>query len=263
MGGDIYRESKTTFAIYDNDAREIEAIKYSISKGQNHIDTAYMYGAGHTEELVGEAIKGTDRDKLFIADKLWKCHARRNSVIPAVKEMLRRLQTDYIDMLYIHAPWEEEPMEEYIKGINDAMDAGLTKSLAVSNFTVEQLKKAIAISKHPIIANQLRYNILYKTDANDEMIKFCQSNAIMIVAYRPIERKLLADEVEDKTVVEIAEKYKKTPAQIAINWLITQDNVVAIPKSSSKEHIDENLKALDFELEPEDFEKLKQIPDIE
>lgn len=263
MGGGYYRESKVTFATYDNDSTEIEAIKYSIQKGQNHIDTAVMYAAGHSEELVGKAIQDYDRDELFIADKLYKSHLHRTSVVPAVKDMLRRLKTDYIDLLYVHSPWDVEPMKDYISGLNDSVDAGLARSIGVSNFNLKQLKQAMEISKHPIVANQNRYNVLYKTEANTEMLDFCKKHDIMIVAYRPVERKLLADETEDKTVKEIADKYKKTPAQIALNWLIQQDNVVAIPKSVSKEHIDENLEALNFELKEEDIQKLNTIPSID
>ena len=260
MGGGIHRDENIIFASYDNDEKEIKAIKYSISRGQNHIDTAQLYGAWHTDELVGKAIKDFDRSKLFIADKVWKSHMQQNSVIPAVKEMLRKLKTDYLDLLYIHTPSVPEPMEEYISGINDAVDKGLAKAIAVSNFNVEQLKKAMDISKHPIVANQLHYNVLMKDWVTKGMLDFCRENNIMIVAYRPIERRLLADECDNKVVLKIAKKYKKTPVQIALNWLIMQDNVVAIPKAVDKKHIDENLGALEFELKEEDMKLLDSIP---
>lgn len=191
MGCSVWKEIKTSFADYSYDKESIEAIKYSISKGQNHIDGAQFYGAGHTDEIIGEAIKGFDRSKLFLASKIWKSYVLRNAVVPATRDILRKIQTDYLDLLYIHAPFTEVPMEEYILGLNDSIDLGLVKDIGVSNFNLDQLKQAMDISKYPIAANQLRYNVLYKTDANSEMIEFCNKNNIMIVAYRPIERRLL------------------------------------------------------------------------
>ena len=92
---------------YENEKEEIAAIRYSIEKGQNHIDCAELYGAFHTDEVVGKAISGLNREDLYIADKLWKTSVGKGLVRPTVEKMLEKLGTDYIDMLYIHAPWEE------------------------------------------------------------------------------------------------------------------------------------------------------------
>jgi diketogulonate reductase-like aldo/keto reductase len=263
IGGGWNVETKSAFADSTNDEKEVDAIKYSISKGQNHIDGAELYSAGHTDELIGIAAKDFDRSKLFIASKIHRLHAHKKDLIPATKEILRKMQTDYLDLLYIHAPFPEIPMEEYISGLNEAIDLGLAKNIAVSNFSVDQLKQAMDLSKHPIRANQIRYNALYKKDGTPELLEFCKENNILIVAYRPVERKLLADETSDQTILEISRKYGKTPAQIAINWLVMQENVVAIPKAVSKDHIDENLGAMDFELEQEDAEKINNIESID
>jgi diketogulonate reductase-like aldo/keto reductase len=263
VGGGIHLDTGIIYADYDNEKKEIEAIKYSIEKGQNHIDTAQMYGAGHTEEVVGKAIKGINRKKLFIASKIWKSHVRKSSVVPAVEDMLRRLGTKYLDLLYMHSPRVVEPMVDYISGMNKAVDMGLVKHLGVSNFNLTQLKKAVKLSKHPVIANQMHYNILYKKDVPKAMLDYCRKNGIYIIAYQPVERKLLADECDNKVVLELSRKYKKTPAQIAINWLVSQENVLVIPKAVSKKHINENLKSLDFEMSQEDLAKLDSIPDFE
>lgn len=263
IGGGIHREEGIIFADYDNEEKEIAAIKYSVQKGQNHIDTAQMYSAGHSEEVVGKAIKGIDRKKLFIASKIWKSHARKSSVVPAVEGMLKRLQVDYLNLVYMHSPSVPEPMEEYMGGLNEAVDKGLVKYIGVSNFHLEQLKQAVSISKYSIVANQMHYNLIHKQDVPQDMKDFCKKKNIMIVAYRPIERRLLADQATNDTILAISKKYKRTPAQIALNWLISQDNVVAIPKAVNKKHIDENLGASDFELKNDDVEKLNSLPDIE
>ena len=242
-----------------NEEKEIKAIKYSMKSGQNHIDTAEMYGNGHSEEIVGEAVKGFDRDKLFIASKIHRNYTKSNKVEKSTERILKRLQIDYLDLLYIHSFWEEEDMKGYLKGVNSAMDSGLAKSIGVSNWSVENLRWGLSKTKNPIVANQMNYNILHQVEVPQEMKDLAIKENIMIVAYRPVERKLLADECENEIVLRIAEKYRKTPAQIALNWLVSQEDVVTIPKSTDKAHIDENLEALEFVMEKEDIERLGNL----
>lgn len=242
MGGDRLSDGNP-YADYRNDEREIEAIRYSVGLGQNHIDTAQLYGAGHTEEIVGEAIAGLDRERLFIATKVWRSHSLRHAVPRAAEESLRKMRISEIDLLYVHAPWDAIPMDEYIGGLNDAQDAGLTKAIGVSNFTASQLREAISLSRHPIVANQVHYNYLARDAMDDEMRALCAQHGITIVAYRPVERRKLADATESAAVLDAAADLGCTPAQYAIAWLINQPNVVTIPKASSPEHIDENFGA--------------------
>lgn len=237
-----------------SDEKEIEAIRYSLKKGQNHIDTAEMYGAGHSEEIVGEAIKGFERESLFIATKVWRDNAAEEDIPRAVEASLKRLGTDYVDLLYIHACWDEEKIDEYIKGLNKAKDEGYTRAIGLSNFNLKQLKKAISKTKYPVIALQNHYNTVHQHEVDSRMKLFCHKHGIMIVAYTPLEGCF-----ENKVIRELAQKYGKTPAQIAINWLIAQENVVTIPKSANKDHIDENLDALKFEMEEDDLVVIDSI----
>jgi diketogulonate reductase-like aldo/keto reductase len=250
MGGDRLSDGGM-FADYREDDRQVRAIRYSISRGQNHIDTAQIYGAGHTEEIVGEAINGFNREQLFIATKVWRSHSLRHAVPRAAENSLRKLNVDILDLLYVHAPWDGIPMAEYIGGINDAQDAGLTKAIGVSNFNVEQLAFAVSASKHPIVANQIHYNFLKRDCADAAMIKFCADHDITIVAYRPVERRLLADKVVVSALIDAAERIGCSTAQLAIAWLIAQENVVTIPKASTPEHIDENIAAANLRI-PDD-----------
>lgn len=238
--------------VYGNEDVEIEAIRYSISKGQNHIDCAEMYGGFYTDEVVGRAIEGSNRQDLFIADKLWKTSVPTGTTRATVEEMLRKLGTDYLDMLYIHAPWDDAPWEEAIPQIDQLIDEGIVNNFAVSNFTVDQMKRAMELSKHPIAANQMHYNALYKNEINDEFIAFCKENDIKIVAYRPVERQ---DVLDSEVLKEIAEAHGATPAQVAIAWLLAKD-MLPIPKAIQKVHIDENLAAVDLVLTDDDIKKL-------
>jgi len=238
------------------DKKRIDSIKYSIERGQNHIDTAEMYGDGKAEEVVGAAIKGFNRDKLFIASKIWKTSANKGAIVPAVENMLKRLDIDYLDLIYMHTPNVEVPMEEYMGGLNEVVDKGLAKGLGISNFDLEQTKKANSLTKNTILANQILYNVLEKGFATEEFKEYHKKNNIMIVAYSPLGMGKISDFNDNKIIRELAVKYGKSEVQIAINWLISQENVVTIPKAAKKEHIDENLGALEFEMDRKDYAKI-------
>ena len=259
MGGGFHRETARNTADYSNDDKYISAIKYSLEKGQNHIDTALSYSDGHCDEIVGKAIKGLTREKIFLADKLSKGHMLKNAVLPCIHKSLRVLGVDYIDLYYVHDPNVPEKMEGYIEGINDAIDLGLVKYIGVSNFNLEQLKQAITISKHPIVANQIEFNLIDRTQAAPELLNFCKKNNIIVVAYRPLQNKLYFDGLNHPLIVEIAQKYNKSVSQIGLNWLVKHKQVIAIPKAVEKKHIDENLASLDFEISTEDLNSLDAL----
>ncbi len=247
------------FAEYRYDGEHVESIRYSISRGQDHIDTAQFYGAGHTEEIVGKAIEGIDREKVFVATKVWRTHSLRNAVPKAAEMSLRSLGTDYIDLLYVHFPWDAIEMQEYIDGLNDAREAGLTRSIGVSNFTLEQLRAAVSISRYPIVAAQVHYNVTERGPVTAEYLSYCRENDITVVAYRPIAKSMLAGNSAIREVREIAERRGCTPAQVALAWLVYQEGVVTIPKASSREHIDENLGAMDVRLRASDIDILDRV----
>ena len=145
--------------VYGNEEKEIDAIRYSIKKGQNHIDTAEMYGNGHAEEIVGQAIKGLNREKLFIASKVHRNYTKGKDVLKSTERILKRLQIKYLNMLYLHSYWEDENMLDYLEGVNQAVKRGLAKSIAVSNFNTEQLKWVIAnwVISYLVVPSLLTY----------------------------------------------------------------------------------------------------------
>ncbi len=258
MGGDRLADDNI-YADYRYDDREIEAIRYSIGMGQNHIDTAAMYGAGHTEEIVGKALRGMDRERLFVATKVWRSHSLRNAVPHSAEDSLRRLGISQLDLLYVHVPWDAIPAAEYIGGLCDAQAAGLTRSIGVSNFAREQLEDAMALSTYPIVANQVHYNLLNHGLVTEEMREFCRQHGITIVAYRPVERRLLADQTESSVILDAAAEVGCTPAQLSIAWLLAQRGVVTIPKAGHPEHVDENLGALHVRLSESILRRLNRV----
>ncbi len=237
---------------HGNEEAEIEAIRYSISKGQNHIDCAELYGAFYTDEVVGRAISGLKREDLYIADKLWKTSVGRGLVRPTVEKMLEKLGTDYLDMLYIHAPWEEINWQEAIPQIGELIDEGMVRDFGVSNFTVTDMETVREIAKHPIVANQMNYNLLYKDEVDETFREYCKEHDIQLVAYQPIKRQ---EVLNNKTIQEIADARKATPAQVALAWLLAQ-GALPIPKAVKREHIDDNIKAADLQLSDQDIDRL-------
>ena len=254
MGGE--RETDTS-----QDNEDIHAIRAAIELGITHIDTAEMYGGGHSEELVGEAISGFDRKGLFITTKVSPEHLRYNDVIASAKKSLRRLRTEYIDLYLVHTPNPEIPIKETMKAFDFLVEREVIRHIGVSNFSVEQMKEAQECTQNKIVANQIEYNLLARnqgmltSNMESKIIPYCQENDIVVIVWRPLARgRLLRSGF--KILDELTEKYGKTRAQISINWLISKKSVVTIPKASNVKHLKENLGAIGWSLDKEDTYRL-------
>lgn len=244
-----------TQASFSNEVAEVEALRYSISKGQNHIDCAELYGAFHTDEVVGRALVDIERENLYIADKLWKSSVGKGLVRPTVERMLQKLGTDYLDMLYIHAPWFDVPWQDAIPQIDELIGEGIVRDFGVSNFTIERMQQAMSIAKHPIVANQVNFNVLHKTEVDEAFRAFCKQHEIQIVAYQPIKRQ---EVITNETIAKIAKVQGATPAQVALAWLLSKE-ALPIPKAIQKSHIDENIAATQVILTQSDVVELDAL----
>jgi len=247
MGGEIRAD-------YSRDKEYVEAIRYAIKHGITHIDTAELYGAGHTEELVGEAIKGFSRKKLFITTKVSPHHLSFDNILAACQRSLKRLQTDYIDLYLIHWPNPLASMKNAMAALDKLVNDGLVHFIGVSNFSVRQLKNAQKYSQNKIVTNQVHYSLLHR-DPEKELPPFCQKEGIILTAYSPLAVGRLTQKGFD-ALDRICAKYQKTPAQIALRWLIEKPNVITISKASSKEHTDELYGSLGWKMKKEDQEYL-------
>ncbi len=228
--------------------READAIRQAIVLGQNHIDTAEDYADGGAEQVVGRAIAGSRREDLFIASKLWKHHVAADTVRPAVEAMLRRLGTDYLDLLYIHHPWPEAPWRDAIPQIDRLIDEGTVCHFGVSNFNAEQLRDAAARSRHPIAANQIRYSCDWRLAASTAVVNWCRAHDVAIVAYRPLnEARLIGNPV----LAAIGSRHHATPAQVALAWLVLK-RAMPIPRALAADHVRENAAAAGVRLSPGD-----------
>jgi diketogulonate reductase-like aldo/keto reductase len=234
------------------DEVSIAALRRGIELGARVIDTAEMYAGGRAEELVGKAIKGFDRDELFIVTKVWPSHARYDDVLKAATASSRRLGT-YIDLYLLHWPSSEVPICETMRAMEKLVEMGLIRHIGLSNFGVKGIEEARACLKsNDIAAVQNRFSPLYKKDYYD-VIPYAQREGMMYMAYTPIEKGVLAG---NDLLRRIGEKYGKTPIQVALNWLICIEPVVPIPKASKIEHVEENVGAMGWRLSREDFEEI-------
>ena len=250
MGGRLERDFS------NNDEADIAGIKDALKAGITHIDTAEYYADGYSEILVSKAIKDYDRSKIFLVSKVKGDNFKFDDVIAACQRSLERLGTTYLDLYLLH--WYEEniPLKETIAALDKLVSDGLVKNIGVCNFNKEHLAEAQSYTKNKIVCDQVHYNLMFREPEATGLLEYCQKNDVFLMAWRPIGKGNLLEKVP-VIIEEMCKKYNKTPAQLAINWLVTQPNVITLSKTSSSDHLKENLGALDWKMEGEDIEKLR------
>ena len=238
------------------DEAEIAALRLGIDLGITHIDTAEYYGAGHAEELVGKAIEPYDRDDLFITTKVWRNHLHHDDLIASMKASLKRLDLDYFDLYLIHWPSQEVPLKETMGALEHCAEEGYTRLIGVSNFSASLFEKAQShLRGHQIVADQVEYSLTEQGPKNN-LLPLCRKYDSTLIAYTPLDKGRLAR--PGRAILdELAEKYGKTQAQVSLNWLISQENVVAIPKASNPAHLRDNVGAVGWRLSFNDWQRLK------
>lgn len=235
----------------------IRAIKDAIELGYTHIDTAEIYGAGFTEELVAEAIRGIDRSKLFLTSKVWPTNFSYDSVLDSAKDSLKRLNTSYLDLYLLHSFNPDVPLSETMRAMNELVDKGLVKHIGVCNFTAKQLLDAQTVSKAKIVVNQMKHSLWVKNKPDIETFKFCQENDIMITAYKIFGRnKINKDKID--LLEEMSKKYELSMHQLMIAWVLSKKNFTIIFTSMNKDHLKSNLEAVKVEIQPADVDLLDE-----
>ncbi|MBS3766036.1 aldo/keto reductase [Candidatus Bipolaricaulota bacterium] len=226
------------------------AVRNAIEIGYRHIDTAVFYG---NEEEVGEAISSFRREDLFVTTKIWKDKLEYSDFKKSTEGSLKRLKTDYVDLVLIHWPNPEIPLGETIRAMNELVEEGKTRHIGVSNFSIEQLEEVQGLSEHPIITDQVKYHVGMDRSS---LTNYCRENDVSLTAYSPLgQGKLLGND----RLKKLASNYGKTPGQLALKWLIDQEKVIAIPKASTKDHMRENLDLFDWELREKDKKELDDL----
>lgn len=237
------------------DAQSLNAVRTALDIGYTHIDTAEMYGGGHSEELVGQAVHGSGkkREDLFITSKVLPSHLKYQEVLRACENSLRRLQMDYIDLYLIHWPQTGMKLEDTFRALNELVRAGKVKHLGVSNFDLKLLKQSQALAETPILTNQVPFSLSEQSYVNNGVLAYCQQNDILLTAYEPLDKGNLH---ANKTLQQIAKAHNATPFQVALAWVIAQPKVITIPMSFNPQHIRENFEAADMQLTKEEMQAL-------
>lgn len=246
-------------ADYSNDELYTQAIKNAIDLGITHIDTAESYGSGHTEELIGEAIEDYDRSKLIIVSKVSAWNQSYQKLLDSFEKSIKNLKTDYLDLYLLHRyPEPGIDVKETMRALDFLVANGKVKNIGVCNMTIPMIEECQKNTKNKIVYNQLHYSLECREIVDKNILEYCQNNDILVSAWGPLSKGNLKT---PQLLRDIAEKYNNTPFQVAINWLVSQNNVVVIPKTTSTEHLKENFGALGWALEQEDMDKLmKEYP---
>ena len=229
-------------------------LRDGLDAGALFIDTAEAYG---TETVVGQVVAGV-RSRVFIATKVSPEHFRFDSVLKAADGSLKRLGIDWIDLYQLHWPNDKVPIEETIAAMEQLVTVGKVRFIGVSNFSVAQLQRARdATKKYPVVSNQVCYNLVDRTIERD-LVEYCRTNSITLIAYSPLVRDFqsLLECDPAGALAEVARVTGKTIAQVAINWCLCKDGVVAIPKGNSTAHILENCGASGWRLTAEQVQFL-------
>lgn len=232
---------------------EVAALQHGMDLGLTLIDTAEMYGEGGAEKVVAQAIANR-REKSFIVSKVYPHNASKAGAIAACERSLKRLNTDYIDLYLLH--WRgAEPLSETLEAFQQLQQAGKIRDYGVSNFDTDDMEEAMQLDGGQAIAtNQVLYN-LTRRGIEQTLLPWCQRQNIPIMAYSPIEQGRM---LNNSALISMAQARKVTAAQIAIAWLLHQDNVIVIPKASNTDHIEENYAALNLKLSQEELSALDQ-----
>ena len=231
-----------------------EAVTAALEAGYRHFDTAMAY---ENEAELGRAIEASDvdRDCVFLTSKI-KGYAEfleSSQLRRSAEQTLTRMGIDHLDLLLVHWWNPRSDMRETFGAMGELVDDGLVDHVGVSNFSPGELDAAIAASPVPIATNQVEYHPYVD---RTELLTHCRNHDVTLTAYSPLAEGWVT---KDETLRRIGEQYEKSPAQVAIRWLLQQDGVATIPKSATPGYIEENFEVFDFELSEGEMRRIDAL----
>lgn len=229
-------------------------VQLALAEGYRHLDTAQLY---KNEEGVGDGIQesGVPRDDIFLVTKIFNDNFAPKDLIPSFENSLRKLKTDYVDLLLIHWPDLEVPMESSLLDLMKIYEQGKTRLVGVSNFNIHQLGKALDFGV-PVFTNQVEFHPLIDQTT---LVNFMNEKNISLTAYAPLAR---GHATKNPTLQAIGKKYDKSAAQVCLRWMMQLDNVIAIPKTITPHRLRENIEVFDFELSEKDMALISGLSHI-
>lgn len=241
-----------TFRISEDDVKRI--VPKALETGFRHIDTAQIY---ENEAAVGEAIElsSVPRQNIFLTTKVWVSNYRHDDFIASVDESLKKLRTDYVDLLLLHWPNKDVPLAEQIGALNEVRKAGKVRHIGVSNFNTALMNEAVALSDAPIVTNQIEYHPFIEQSV---VMETANKLGMSLTSYFA-----MADGkvFENETLKAIAADQGKSVAQIVLRWVIEQNNVIALSKTVGEKRLVENFDIFDFELTGEQMQAIHDLAD--
>lgn len=239
----------------DRRKEELLALQKGIELGMRFIDTAEIYGNGKSEMLVGDAIRDV-RDEVFLATKVSPDHFSYEDLPKACEASLQRLGVKYVDLYQLHWPSPRIRIQETMRAMEDLVSEGKVRYIGVSNFSVEEtLEAQESLSRSELISNQVQYSITSR-EIEAELLPYCEKDKITVIAYSPLDRGKIP---LSKIPKDLLAKYEMTPAQIMLNWVTYRRLVMAIPKASHMDHVEENSKSVDVRLSEDDYQALSRL----
>lgn len=249
QGVDVPKLGLGTWRLTGDDCRN--AVSTALELGYRHIDTAQAYG---NERQVGAAIAGSDvdREDVFLATKLKGGNRDYDGVLRSTDESLAKLRTDHLDLLLIHWPNRRVPTRETLDAMTELVESGKVKHIGVSNFKRDALDEAREHADVPIFTDQVQFHPYWD---QTELLDYCAIHDVLLTAYSPLGH---GGVLTDPVLEEVGERYDKSPAQVALRWVIQHENVATIPKATSREHLEANLELFDFELTDAEMDRVGQ-----
>ena len=230
---------------------EVAALRLGFDLGMTLVDTAEMYASGGAEEVVAEAIAGR-RDEIFIVSKVMPQNASRRGTIAACEKSLKRLKVETIDLYLLHWPGNA-PFAETLEAFTTLKAARKIRYWGVSNFDVREMEEVVSLpGGNGVATDQVMYN-LNRRGIEFSLIPWCEKHRVPIMAYSPLDQGKL---LRSREVQGIAAKHSATVAQIALAWVLRENNMIAIPKAGSEAHVRENYGALNVRLDADDLAAL-------
>ena len=220
-------------------------VEQALRLGYRHIDTAEMYD---NEREVGEGLRasGVKRNEVFVTTKIWPSHFAPRELERAARDCLVRLRLSEVDLLLLHWPNPQIPLQETLGALDKVKRDGLARHIGVSNFTVPLMEEALQTSTEPLVCNQFECHPFLD---QSKLIAACRQHGVAIVAYSPIAKGRVRD---DEILTAIGAAHKKTAAQVSLRFLVQQD-IVVIPRTSRVERLSENAAIFDFTLSAQEM----------
>lgn len=233
-----------------DEATAEKTVAEALDVGYRHVDTAVGYD---NEEGVGRGLRasGVDRDEIWVTTKVRPDQAAADDVGPEVEASLERLGLDHLDLVLLHWPNDDVEVEETVEALDALRERGLTRTIGISNHPVELMRRAAAAG--PVFTNQVEYHPFL---GQHRVLTAARELDMTVTAYSPVAR---GDVFDDEVLGEIAAAHDADPGQVALRWLLDQDGVAVIPRSSDVDHIASNYD-VDVELSTGDRQRIDDLP---